>query len=339
MTPKLQDQKDLQAPAPEHVPVMLDEVLQATLPLEGHICDATFGRGGYTKAFLDAAHKQSTDLKITAIDRDESAIAFGQQTFSEAIDKGLLTLHHARFSEIGSLFQPASLDAIVFDFGLSSPQVDTATRGFSFSKNGPLDMRMGLSTQTAADFLNTASEADIANVLREFGGEKYSRPLARKIVQVRPEKPFQTTQDLAALFQNAPPPRPGAIHPATRTFQALRIWVNNELDEIKTALSLAPKLLKPGGRLVTVSFHEGEDRLAKHAFKPPQKNVASRHQPYTLGYTKASSDLFDCPRPQPRFPSAPEIKRNPRARSARMRFGILKRPASGAAPNTESAPG
>lgn len=297
-----------------HTPVMLDEVLETLAPLAGHMVDATFGRGGYTRALLDQG------VQVTALDRDERAIAFGRTHFAAELASQKLTLVHACFSALDHVVEAASLDGVVFDFGLSSPQLDEDPRGFSFEGDAPLDMRMGLSEKTAADFLNTASEKEIADVLYHLGGERRSRILAKKMIEKRRESPFARTRDVTALFVGQP--RHGRLNPATRTFQALRMWVNDEVHEIETALPAVAKVLKPGGRFVAVSFHELEDRPVKHFLKPPVRGQAFRHRPETFEIAPVS--LFEVSGRQPLKPSKEEVVHNPRARSARLRWGVRK---------------
>lgn len=288
---------------------------------KGHFLDATFGRGGYTKALFEQGA-----TRITAIDRDEEAISFGQKVFQKEIKEERLFLHHAKFSDLDRYIPNKSLEGVVFDVGVSSPQLDTPERGFSFLQDGPLDMRMGLCTHTAADFLNTAGETEIADVLFNFGGERKSRSLAKRIVQQRTQKPFRTTQDVVALFGARAhldrAGRGGAIHPATRTFQALRILVNDELSELQIALHKAANALVTGGRLVCVAFHSAEDRIVKHFLRPPTTQNASRHVPQSL--SNNAPRAFDVKGKQPIKPSFAEIKDNPRARSARLRWGIKR---------------
>ena len=299
----------------------------------GHFLDATFGRGGYTRELLRRGVQ-----KITALDRDKDAISFGNHAFEKEIGEGRLTLYHAKFSDLDTFVEPDSLAGAVFDIGVSSPQLEDAERGFSFLKEGPLDMRMGLSKQTAADFLNAAREEEIAHVLWTFGGERKSRSIAKRIVAFRKKNPFKTTQDLVRLFGKAVQGRAargGAIHPATRTFQALRILVNDELLELEVALKKVSKALSTCGRLVCVSFHSEEDRRIKHFFKPKKPEALSRHGPLAYknaptGDTSSGEDerkaeptlVFETLEKQPLVPSREEVAANPRARSARLRWGV-----------------
>ena len=298
-----------------HIPVMCDEVLQKLAPMTGTFLDATFGRGGYTKALL--AHE---NVHVIALDRDRAAIDYGKSAFNQEIAQRRLELHHTRFSQLSLYVPQESLDGVVFDLGLSSPQLEDSGLAFSFSKDEPLDMNMGLGRGRASDFLNYGSEKDIREVLWTFGEERYAGSLAHRIVKIRPEKPFKTTRDLTALFDHVPH-KPGTIHPATRTFQALRIWVNEELDELQKALTQTIGALKPKGRLVCVSFHSLEDRIVKRFFSPPPAIQPSRHLPQSLDKIPA---LFDVPEKQPLRPTPHEVENNPRARSAKMRWGVKK---------------
>lgn len=297
-----------------HVPVMCAAVLEKLAPFKGHMVDATFGRGGYTHALL----QQNPELRITAFDRDPEAIAFGQQHFKSALANGRLTLIHARFSHIDRHISKACLDGIVFDFGVSSPQLEQAERGFSFQQDGPLDMRMGLTSRTAADLLNHGSEKLLSQTLWKLGGEKRARTLARKIVQQRQNAPFTRTAHVTALFDGIP--QKTHLHPATRTFQALRMWTNEEEEEIEAGLACATYCLKEGGRFVSVAFHELEDRPVKHLLRPQVKTNMSRHNPSV--WTDSPPSLFHAPRPQPLKPTHDEIQSNPRSRSAHLRWGI-----------------
>jgi len=301
---------------PGHVPVMLAEVLQTLQPrAQGRYLDATFGGGGYAAAILQAA-----SCTLWAIDRDPEAIARGAALAARF--PGSLHLIEGRFGDMLALLGQAgigSLDGVVLDLGVSSFQLDTATRGFSFRQNGPLDMRMGRSGPTAADLVNSLAEADLADLLFRLGEERRSRRIARAIVASRALAPIETTDQLAAIVRRVVPKDGSGIDPATRSFQALRIQVNDELGEITLGLSQAAELLGPGGRLVVVSFHSLEDRLVKRfmieaAGRTP---APSRHDPRGLQ-----------PRAQPRFrlltaralrPHEAETTRNPRARSARLR--------------------
>ena len=309
---------DAERKQPRHVPVMLNEVLEHLAPRDGEVhVDATFGAGGYARAILRAA-----DVRLFGIDRDPAAIAGGQALAAEYPDR--LTLLHGRFSEMEALLAALgvqAVDGVVMDLGVSSMQLDEAARGFSFMQEGPLDMRMEAEGLSAAEVLNSFREEDIAEILKTYGEERRARPLARAIVRRRKERPLETTFDLVEVVEQVlGRPRPGKKHPATRTFQALRIFVNRELEEVARGLLVAERLLKPGGRLVVVSFHSLEDRIVKqflHA-RTGRGEAASRRLPHEPEPPRPSFiDLA----PGGVAPSAEEVARNPRARSARLRAG------------------
>ncbi|MGH6828949.1 MAG: 16S rRNA (cytosine(1402)-N(4))-methyltransferase RsmH [Rhizomicrobium sp.] len=291
-----------------HRPVMLKEVLAALAPEAGrHYVDGTFGGGGYSRAILDAA-----SCRVLGIDRDPHAIARGQALVEHFA--GRLTLVEGEFSSMDQFTRVT--DGVVLDLGVSSFQFDTAARGFSFREDGPLDMRMSLSGESAAGIVNEASENELAEIIARYGEEKHARRIARAIVGARP---IATTLQLARLVATAQGPAASrkAIHPATRTFQALRIRVNDELGELERGLDAALKILAPRGRLAVVSFHSLEDRIVKrflsrHGIKAPR---TSRHAPEA----PRQAPLFRLFGKSPQTPSAAEIERNPRARSAKLR--------------------
>ncbi len=303
------------------MPVMLPEVLDALNPVLARgratsILDATFGGGGYARAFLSAG------CTVWAIDRDPDAIARGAELALE--HAGQFHLVEGRFGAMHSLMADhgiVSLDAVVLDLGVSSFQLDQPARGFSFRANGPLDMRMGAEGVTAADLVATLGEAELADTLYQFGEERLSRRIARAIVRARAEAPITTTGRLASIIRSAvPADRAGGIDSATRSFQALRIRVNDELGEIERALQGAVALLAPGGRLVVVSFHSLEDRLVKRFMTEAagRAPAPSRHDPGTLFRATAPAGfrLVDA---RARRASEAEIRANPRARSAKLR--------------------
>jgi 16S rRNA (cytosine1402-N4)-methyltransferase len=298
-----------------HVPVLREEVLAALAPRQGGIyLDATFGAGGYTQAILSIP-----GTKVLALDRDPTAIAAGQDLVHEC---ERLSLELARFSDLERVAQSqgiASFEGIVFDIGVSSMQLDEAARGFSFRHDGPLDMRMDCEGQSAADIVNSADEAVLADILYHFGEERAARRIAKAVVAERAKGPIATTGRLAEIIARAAPGRPGAIHPATRSFQALRIAVNDELDELVTGLLAAERVLKPGGRLVVVTFHSLEDRIVKQFFaaRSGRGEAVSRPLP---GEPQRPAPTFMLAGRQPIEASVAESKRNPRARSAKMRF-------------------
>jgi 16S rRNA (cytosine1402-N4)-methyltransferase len=278
----------------------------------GTYVDATFGAGGYSRAILDAA-----DTRVIGIDRDRTAIAGG----FDLVDRsdGRLTLVEDRFSNLAEVCAAqgvTAVDGVVMDVGVSSMQVDEAGRGFSFRLDGPLDMRMGHDGPTAADVVARASEADLANIIYIFGEERHSRAVARAVVAARKETPITTTRALAEIVSKVVWAKPGEIHPATRTFQALRIFVNEELDELHLALAAAERVLKPGGRLVVVSFHSLEDRMVKNFFSERGKSGGgSRHLPEMA----QSAPSFRILTKRPVTAGDDEVRGNPRARSAKLR--------------------
>jgi 16S rRNA (cytosine1402-N4)-methyltransferase len=299
-----------------HVPVMLAEVLEALAPRDdGLYLDGTFGGGSYAAAILNAAR-----CTLYAIDRDAEAIARG--AVLAARYPGRLHLIEGSFGGMVGLLDRlgvGALDGVVLDLGVSSFQLDDPARGFSFRTDGPLDMRMGQTGPTAADLVASLSEAELADTLFQFGEERLSRRIARAIVAARAEAPIETTSQLAGIIRGVMPPARDGIHPATRSFQALRIRVNDELGEIERALAGAASLLAPGGRLVVVAFHSLEDRLVKRFFVDAagRAPAPSRHDP--RGLTAAPRPAFSLLTPKARRPGQAEIARNPRARSARLR--------------------
>lgn len=303
----------LPEPRAAHVPVLLDEVLAALVPAPGSlIVDATFGAGGYTRSLLQAG------ASVHAFDRDPDAITAGNAWPEARAASPRLILHPRRFSEmVAGLAEVgvAQIDGLVMDIGVSSMQLDQAERGFAFSSDGPLDMRMSQDGQSAAEFLNSAEEAAIADVLFNYGEERQSRRVARAIVAARP---LSTTGQLAHIVRKALGYRPGAPKdPATRSFQAVRIHVNAELDELAAGLNAAEALLRPGGRLAVVSFHSLEDRIVKQFLRDASGAVAnaSRHLPLAV---PAEAPTFAQVSKAVR-PSLAELARNPRARSATLR--------------------
>ena len=294
-----------------HIPVLLDEVLAGLGPQADEIhVDGTFGAGGYTRAILDKG------AQVYAFDRDPDAIAEGQPLVEQA--GGRLTLVPERFSRMAEALAErgvSQVDGVTLDIGVSSMQLDRAERGFSFQSDGPLDMRMEQDGMSAADFVNTADEAEIADVLFELGDEPRSRRVARAIVQARP---LTRTGELAEVVRRALGHRPHEKKdPATRTFQAIRIHLNAELEELEQGLAAAERVLKPGGRLAVVSFHSIEDRIVKRFLRTRSGSepAGSRHRPVIRDRAEPS---FETPRRAVRASEA-EIARNPRARSATLR--------------------
>ncbi|MBV9757416.1 MAG: 16S rRNA (cytosine(1402)-N(4))-methyltransferase RsmH [Alphaproteobacteria bacterium] len=308
-----------------HVPVMLPEVVRTLAPRDGgRYLDGTFGAGGYTEAILRAA-----PCTVWAIDRDPAAIARGAALAARY--PGRLHLIEGRFGDLLALLGGAgvsALDGVVLDLGVSSLQLDDPARGFSFRAEGPLDMRMGAAGATAADLVNALPEQELADVLFAFGEERRARRVARAIVAARARAPIATTTELAAIVRGAVPPDRSGIDPATRSFQALRIQVNDELGEIERGLAQAADLLAPGGRLVVVSFHSLEDRIVKRFMLAAsgQSPGASRHDPRSLGAgTRRAPARFRLLTRSALRPTPAEIAANPRARSARLR-ALMRQP-------------
>ncbi len=299
-----------------HRPVMLDEVLNLLAPRDGGTyVDGTFGAGGYARAVLDAA-----DCAVWGIDRDYHAVA--RAAAMVVAYGGRLTVIEGRFSEMDTLLAARGVDAIdgvALDLGVSSPQLEAPERGFSFRLDGPLDMRMGRDGPTAADLVNSLSEVELAEIIRRYGEERNARRNARVIVKARTEKPITRTLELAELVRAAGPRRRhDGLDPATRTFQALRIAVNDELGELENGLAAAERLLSPSGRLAVVSFHSLEDRAVKAFLRARSGSLPgpSRHQP--LG-ARTPSPTFRRLTKRGLRPGVAEIAANPRARSARLR--------------------
>ncbi len=300
----------------EHTPVLLDEVLAGlSVRPDGRYCDATFGRGGHTAAILGVLGPAG---RLVAIDRDPEAIRAGRQRFAA---EARLTLVQGSFGSLEERVRAAGfegeLDGVLLDLGVSSPQLDEAARGFSFMQDGPLDMRMdNESGQSAAQWLAKAGEREIADVIRGLGEERFARRIARAIVAARAEAPITRTAALAALVAEAVPTREPGKHPATRTFQAIRIHVNGELDALESALPQAVRLLAPGGRLCVISFHSLEDRIVKRFIRReeqgdpvyaglPNVPVHARARLKRVGGAVMAGEA--------------EVRANPRARSAVLR--------------------
>ncbi len=307
-----------------HLPVMLGEAVAALAPRDGAaLLDGTFGGGGYAAAILDAAPR----CTLYAIDRDPDAIARGAAL--AARHPGRLHLIEGRFGDMVALLAARGvqrLDGIVLDFGVSSFQLDHADRGFSFRADGPLDMRMEKAGRSAQDLVNTLPESELADMLFELGEERHARRIARAIAAARREAgPIATTARLAEVIRAAAPRDPSGLDRATRSFQALRIAVNDELGEVRRGLAAAASLLAPGGRLVVVAFHSLEDRIVKRFMQEAAGRGpgASRHAPGALRGGGAGAGppapAFRLLTPKALRPSAAEILANPRARSARLR--------------------
>lgn len=301
-----------EVPGSAHVSVLLDQVLAAIEPAPGkRIIDATFGAGGYSRAFLDAG------AEVVAFDRDPTAARFAPPL----VATGRFRLIEDRFSAMDQRVEPPC-DGVAFDLGVSSMQVDEAERGFSFMRDGPLDMRMSRSGASAADLVNGADQVELARIFFVYGEERQSRRIASALVRRRAERPFTRTLDLAETVERALGGRKGAkVHPATRVFQALRIAVNAELAELEQGLDAAERLLSAGGRLAVVTFHSLEDRIVKAFFteRAGRTPGGSRHLPPQAGGPRPSFELLFN---GARAPSEAEIAANPRARSAKLRAGV-----------------
>ncbi|MBV9562313.1 MAG: 16S rRNA (cytosine(1402)-N(4))-methyltransferase RsmH [Bradyrhizobium sp.] len=313
---------------PSHLSVLSREAVELLGPRDGGVyVDATFGAGGYSRMILG-----TPGTRVVGVDRDRTAIAGGFELVDRS--EGRLTLVEDRFSHLADVCAAeglATVDGVVMDVGVSSMQLDEAGRGFSFRLDGPLDMRMGQDGPTAADVIARASEAELADIIYIFGEERHSRGVARAIVAGRKDKPITTTRALADLVARVVRAKPNEIHPATRTFQALRIFVNEELDELQLALAAAERVLKPGGRLVVVSFHSLEDRIVKNFFNERSKTAGgSRHLP-EMARAEPSFRLLT---KRPLAPGDDEIAANPRARSAKLRAAER----TGAAAHSSGAP-
>ena len=299
-------------PAP-HTPVLAGDVIRYLSPRDdGIYVDATFGAGGHTRRILGAAR-----CRVIGVDRDQDAIALGAGLVETS--GGRLVLVQDRFSELAAVVASTgaqTVDGIVLDLGVSSMQLDQPERGFSFRQDGPLDMRMGGSGPTAAEVLAAASERDLAAIIAMLGEERFARSVARAIAKQRSEAPFRTTAALADVVARVVRSRPGDIHSATRTFQALRILVNQELEELAAVLRAAEGVLAPNGRLVVISFHSLEDRIVKRFLSDRSRPAAvSRHRPES---EKVPSS-FRLLTPKPVVADPTEVAANPRARSAKLR--------------------
>ncbi|QCN94915.1 16S rRNA (cytosine(1402)-N(4))-methyltransferase RsmH [Azospirillum argentinense] len=323
------------APASPHISVLLNEVVDALSPRDGGVyVDGTFGAGGYSRAILDRA-----GCRVWGIDRDPEAIERGRQL--ALAYPGRLEIVEGRFGDMDRLLAEhgvESVDGVALDIGVSSPQIDEPERGFSFRFDGPLDMRMGRDGPTAADVVNTATQDELADIIFHYGEERMARRVARAIIAARLDTPFARTKQLADVVRSVVPKGKGdAIDPATRTFQALRIHVNDELGELRRGLAAAESLLKPGGRLAVVSFHSLEDREVKTFLKerssPPPS--PSRHAPSLAA--DARSPSFRLLSRKPIVPTDQEAHSNPRARSARLRAAERTAAPAYPAPGKEAA--
>ncbi len=293
-----------------HIPVLLDAILEACAPIEGVWLDGTFGAGGYAKGLFEAGAE-----RVIGVDRDPAVFTMVEEWAGEYGDR--LTLVEGTFSDLDA-HADVPLDGVVLDLGVSSMQLDQAERGFSFMADGPLDMRMSQKGTSAADLVADASEAMLADIFYHYGEERAARQVARAIVKSRQDGPITTTGALVRIVETVlPRPKPGQSHPATRTFQALRIAVNDEFGQLVQGLEAAERALKAGGWLAVVSFHSLEDRVVKRFFQArAAKGGGNRYQPEVA----VEAARFDA-RNKAIAPSAAEVARNPRARSAKLRVG------------------
>ncbi len=302
-----------------HIPVLIAPLIAACSPIRGTWLDGTFGAGGYSRALLEAGAK-----KVIGVDRDPLALSMAADMVQSFGDR--LELVQGVFSELDQ--HGSDLDGIVLDLGVSSMQLDQADRGFSFMKDGPLDMRMSQQGQSAADLVNQASEAALADILFLFGEERVSRRIARAIVKARTDAPITTTLHLAEIIEKClPRAKPGQAHPATRSFQAIRIAVNDEYGELLGGLEAAERALKPGGQLAVVTFHSIEDRMVKRFFQARSggSGQGSRHAPQI----QQNAPQFTLKSRKAIGPDDRELAANPRSRSAKLRVAI----------RTDAAPG
>lgn len=303
-----------------HIPVLCEEVVRILQPQKNEIfVDGTFGAGGHSLALL-----KSSECSVLALDRDPTAIESGRELVCKFSPR--LSLHHRPFSQLHSVVLDMglnSVDGVLLDVGFSSMQIDNPLRGFSFQNDGPLDMRMSGSGQTASDVVNTFDEDQLANIFFSLGEEQYARKIAKAILHQRDKNPLTRTKELADLVVRVVGGRRRSeIHPATQTFQALRIYVNDELNELKMGLQAAERVLKPEGRLVMITFHSLEDRIVKHFLRERsgKGDHGSRYKP-TLE-SRFSAPSFRIINPRPFTPNKEERNLNPRARSARLRAAV-----------------
>ena len=290
-----------------HVPVLLEESIDFLLhDLSGAYLDLTFGRGSHSQEILNRITSKGS---LNAVDRDQEAVSYGKENIKDS----RFSIHHSNYSSIDSLFPQLQFDGILLDLGVCSTHLDNPKRGFSFQSDGPLDMRMDTSSGfSAAEWLNSAPETEISNILYEYGNEKSSRKIARAIVKTRASKSIKTTIELTKTIETVLK-RTGKTHPATKSFQAIRIHVNNELHHLKVVLSKLHNVLKVGGVIVIISFHSLEDRVVKNFFKPQVKEL-----PKDIPINTFVKKSFWCIKKKMK-PSMNEIKMNPRSRSAVMR--------------------
>ncbi|WP_375332302.1 16S rRNA (cytosine(1402)-N(4))-methyltransferase RsmH [Candidatus Tisiphia endosymbiont of Temnostethus pusillus] len=306
----------IQESASSHTAVMLNEVKEVLCPKDGgNYLDCTFGFGGYSRMILDCCNCQ-----LVAIDRDPNVITYAKQLINDYPGKVrfIQTGFAESFSELGSL----KFDGIVMDLGVSSMQIDSGDRGFSFTHDGPLDMRMSGIGESAADFINKADEQEIADVIYKYGDESYSRRIAKKIIEHRRLEPITNTARFAHIVRSSIGFRKGKIDTATKTFQAIRIYINDELGQLERFLSNSKNILAPNGRLVIVSFHSLEDRIVKNFFKANSAVVVARSKySVKIALQENSKEWLKILTKKPLCPSPKEVAFNPRARSAKLRAG------------------
>ena len=300
----------------DHISVMLNEVINCLNPKDGDIIlDGTFGAGGYSEAILNAAN-----CKVIAIDRDENAIKFAELLKNKYGDR--FEFFNTKFSSVKNVVEENSLNGLVLDLGVSSMQLDNGDRGFSFNKEAPLKMTMGLNDISAYDVVNNYDENTLANIIYNYGEEVKSRVIAKKIIEYRKHKKIETTIELANIVRSCFPIKKTKIDYATKTFQAIRIFVNDELIELKTILNDSIKLLKSGGRLVVVSFHSLEDRVVKQFFNTYGNIKHDKINKYNKEVIAENSSVFNIIDKKPIMVSEEEINKNIRSRSAKLRWGI-----------------
>ena len=298
---------EIAAASPPHVPVLIGPLIAACSPIQGTWLDGTFGAGGYTQRLLDAGAD-----KVIGVDRDPAVFKMAQW----AIESPAIELVENTFSNLDAI--ATDLDGVVLDLGVSSMQLDQAERGFSFMRDGPLDMRMGQEGRSAADIINEADETDLADILFTYGEERASRRIARKIVSERDREPIETTRRLAKIIEGClPRSKPGQSHPATRSFQAIRIAVNDEYGQLAEGLEAAERALKPGGYLAVVTFHSVEDRMVKRFLQQRGGGMgnANRYSPVL----ETEKPAFEIVTKKARGPDEDELEQNPRSRSAKLR--------------------
>ncbi|KFE34493.1 16S rRNA (cytosine(1402)-N(4))-methyltransferase RsmH [Thioclava atlantica] len=298
-------------PDAPHIPVLLRPLLRAVAPVSGVWLDGTFGAGGYARGLLEAGAD-----KVIGVDRDPAVFEMAKSWRADYGDR--LELVEGTFSELDT-YSDVLLDGVVLDLGVSSMQLDQAERGFSFMREGPLDMRMSQEGPSAADLVNETDEAELADILYQYGEERASRRIAKAIVEARKTRPFETTQQLVQVIERClPRPKPGQSHPATRSFQAIRIAVNDEFGQLIEGLEAAERALKPGGLLAVVTFHSLEDRVVKRFFaaRSSTGGGGSRHAPVQQSLDPAFDIIV-----KGDGPDEEELVENPRARSARLRVG------------------